>query len=80
MTNDTAVFDAMWFDIQAGDNVWTGRTGRREAIQRDGYSIDPMSLNYCPHEWIDSRGYVDQDLAQDAPRETEILPHGAGEL
>jgi len=80
MTNDTAVFDAMRFDVSAGENVWTGLTGTREAIRRDGYCIDPLSLKFCPHEWIDSRGYVDQDLAQDAPRETEILPHGAGEL
>jgi hypothetical protein len=27
MTNDTAVYDAMRFDIQAGDHIWTGRAG-----------------------------------------------------
>jgi hypothetical protein len=80
MTNDTAVFDAMHFDVSAGDSIWTGLTGTREAIRRDGYCIDPLFLKFCPHEWIDRRGYVDRDLAQDAPRETEILPHGAGEL
>jgi hypothetical protein len=52
----------------------------RTAIRRDGYSIEPLSLKFCPHEWINSRGYVDRDLAQDAPRETAILPHGAGGL
>jgi hypothetical protein len=76
MTNDTAVFDAMLFDVSAGENVWTGLTGTREAIRRDGYSIDPISLNFCPHEWIDSRGYVDHDLAQNAPRKVETLSDG----
>ena len=67
MTNDTAVFYAMRFDIRAGDNIWTGRTGTREAIRRDGNSIDLMSLSYCPHEWIDGRGYVDLELAGKHP-------------
>jgi hypothetical protein len=74
MKNDTAVFDAMRFDVSAGENVWTGLTGTREAIRRDGYSVDPISLRFCPHEWIDGQGYVDQDLAQNARRETETLP------
>jgi hypothetical protein len=80
MTNDTAVFDAMHFDASAGESIWTGLTGTREAIRRDGYCIDPLFLKFCPHEWIDHRGYVDRDLARDAPRETKILPHGAGAL
>jgi hypothetical protein len=63
MTNDTAVFDAMRFDIKSGTDVWTRSTGTREAISRDGLRSDPMSLNYCPHEWINDRGYVDLDLA-----------------
>jgi hypothetical protein len=67
MTNDTAVFDAMRFDLRAGENVWTGRTGTREAIRRDGHSVDPVSLNYCPHGWIDSRGYVDRERCKTAP-------------
>jgi hypothetical protein len=52
--DDTVVFDALWCDIQAGDNVWTGRTGTREAIQRDGYSIDPMSSSpsLTPLRWL----------------------------
>jgi hypothetical protein len=80
MTNDTGVFDAMRFDVSSGENIWTGLTGTREAIRRDGYCIDPISLRFCPHDWVDSRGYVDQDLTQNAPRETETLPHGADQL
>jgi hypothetical protein len=80
MRNDTPVFDAMHFSVSVGESFWTGLTGTREAIRRDGYGIDPLSLKFCPHEWINGRGYVDRDLAQDAPRETEILPHGAGGL
>jgi hypothetical protein len=58
MKNDTAVFAAMYFDASAGKNVWTGLTGTRQAIRRDGYCVDPMSLSFCPHEWIDSRGML----------------------
>jgi hypothetical protein len=75
MKNDTAVFAAMCFDVERGESVWVGLTGTREAIQRDGYSIDPISLNFCPHQWIDSRGYVDLDMAANAPL-AETLPHG----
>jgi hypothetical protein len=69
MPNDTAVFDAMHFDVASGTNVWTGLTGTREALRRDGYCIDPISLGFCPHEWVNGRGYVDKKLAHDAPRE-----------
>jgi hypothetical protein len=69
MTNDTAVFDAMRFEVSSGANVWTGLTGTREALRRDGYSIDPISLRFCPHEWVDSQGYVDKKMTHDAPRE-----------
>jgi hypothetical protein len=62
MKNDTAVFAAMCVDAQTGESVWTGFTGTLEAIRRDGYTIDPISLNFCPYEWIDRRGYVDLDL------------------
>jgi hypothetical protein len=79
MKNDTAVFAAMFFDPERGESVWIGLTGTREAIQRDGYSIDPISLNFCPHQWIDSRGYVDLDMAANAPL-AETLPHGAKSL
>jgi hypothetical protein len=67
MTNDTAIYDAMRFDIRAGDHIWTGRAGTREAIGRDGYSIEGMSLRYCPHEWIDASGYVDLELTRRHP-------------
>jgi hypothetical protein len=79
MTNDTAVFDAMHFDVSSGESVWTCLTGTREAIRRDGYSIDPLTLKFCPHEWINNQGYVEGDLALDAPRETKAQPHAAGE-
>jgi len=53
ISNDRAVFYAMRFDIRAGENVWTGRTGTREAILRDGSLIAPSPLGYCPHQRID---------------------------
>jgi hypothetical protein len=72
MMNDTAVFAAMLFDPQTGENV-------SPAPVRYGYSINPISLNFCPHEWIDSRGYVDLDFAGNAPL-AQTLPHGADAL
>jgi hypothetical protein len=48
-------------------------TGSREAIRRGGHCIGPLYFRFCLHEWIDGGSYVDQDLAQDAPRETRIL-------
>jgi hypothetical protein len=54
MTNDTAVFDAMRFDIEAGDHIWTRRVGTPEAIRRDALSTGGL-LRYCPHDWIDDR-------------------------
>ena len=67
MRNDTAVFDALRFDSEAGENVATGRMGTRQAITRDGLLIDTNSLSYCPHEWIDGSGYVDLELARKFP-------------
>jgi hypothetical protein len=64
VTHDTAVFDALCFDPGIGERVSTGRIGTREAIVRDGLFIDPSSLGYCPHEWIDGSGYVDPELAR----------------
>jgi hypothetical protein len=63
MMNDTEIFDEMRFDVRSGKNVWTGRTGTREAIHRDGHTIDPASQAFCPHEWLDERGYIDIYLA-----------------
>jgi hypothetical protein len=80
MKNDTAVFAAMRFDALAGKNVWTGLTGTRQAIRRDGYCIDPLSLNFCPHQWIDSQGYLDPEFVRDVPAEDGVLPHGARTL
>ncbi len=64
MTNDTAVFDALRVDAGTGDRVATGVMGTREAIVRDGLLADPLSMGYCPHEWINESGYVDLELAR----------------
>jgi hypothetical protein len=64
MRSDTAVFDALHFDPGSGERVATGQLGTREAITRDGLHIDPKSLAYCPHEWIDRTGYVDLELVR----------------
>ena len=48
-------------------NDWVGQMGTREAIRRDGLEIDPASLAYCPHEWINDEGYVDIDLVRKFP-------------
>lgn len=66
MTNDTVVFDAMRFDIRIGQYVWTRRVGTPEAIQRDGLFIAGLP-QYCPHEWLDEKGYVDSELARKHP-------------
>jgi hypothetical protein len=59
MKIDTPVFEAMRSDTQADEDAWTALTGTREAIQRDGLTIDIHSLSYFPHEWLNSRGYLD---------------------
>lgn len=61
--NDTAVFDAMRADPN-GRSQWTGRLGTRKAIRRDGLELDPSSLAYCPHEWINAAGYVYLELVR----------------
>ena len=67
MTNDTAVYDA--FDVNPidGNKQWLGRMGTRRAIMRDGFIIDLASLAYCPHEWLDERGYVDIERVREFP-------------
>jgi hypothetical protein len=36
--------------FERGDqHVWTGRAGTREAIGRDGHSLEGMSLRYWLH-------------------------------
>jgi hypothetical protein len=67
MKNDTPVFDAMRIDAKSGEEVWTGLMGTREAIQRDGFTIDTNSLSYCPHEWLNGRGYIEPELVRKHP-------------
>jgi len=67
ITNDTEVFDAMRFDVVSGDMIWTGRVGTREAIRRAKLAIDPGSWNFCPHQWLDDRGFVDRELSRKYP-------------
>jgi hypothetical protein len=71
MANDTAVFDAVRLNIRTGSEVWTGRVGTPEAIRRDGLLIGG-ELRYCPHEWLDKRGYVDPELAQEHPNSRSL--------
>jgi hypothetical protein len=72
MMNDTAVFDAMRFDAEAGEDIWTGLMGTREAIQRDGLTIDQGSMSYCPHEWLNSSGYIELELVRKHPHHLPI--------
>lgn len=67
MTNDIAVFDALRFDPHEGEKIATGKIGTREAILRDGLLVDPSTLAYCPHQWIDGSGYLDLDLTRQFP-------------
>ena len=67
MRNDTAVYDAFLVDPTDGSKKWIGRMGTRRAIMRDGFAIDPPSLAYCPHEWLDERGYIDIERVRAFP-------------
>jgi hypothetical protein len=73
MTNDTQVFYAMRVNGVTGEMEPIGRAGTIEAIRRDGFQIDPMSENHCPHEWLDERGYVDLELARKYPLPSFVL-------
>jgi hypothetical protein len=64
MRSDVVLYDALRFDSDAGESIWTGRMGTREAVQRDGHTFDPASRSYYPHEWLDEYGYVDLDLVR----------------
>ena len=55
--NDTAVYDAMRFDIRAGDLVWAKKVGTPEAMLRDGFFLG-AELRYCSQELLDDRGYA----------------------
>ncbi|QPF88641.1 hypothetical protein [Bradyrhizobium commune] len=68
MLNLIEVFDAMRLDLPTGHVVWTGLTGTRTALKRDGFEIDPKRPAYCPGEWLDERGYLDSELARAHPR------------
>jgi hypothetical protein len=67
MTNDVEIFDAMHRDPMTGHELWTGRAGTRDAIDRDGLLIDPISQAFCPPEWLDESGYVDLARAKKHP-------------
>jgi hypothetical protein len=74
MTNDTEVFDAMRVDVMTGHSEWTRKVGTRAAIRRDGFLIDPLTQGYCPHQWIDARGYVDLELSRKHPYGHQLAP------
>jgi hypothetical protein len=62
MTNDTAVYDALAFNLQTIEfDIWVGM-GTREAITQRGFKADPATLCYCPKEWL-----IDGFRAKDAP-------------
>jgi hypothetical protein len=65
--NDTAVYDALRLDLASGGKEWAGLMGTRDAIRRDSLEIDAASLAFCPHEWINSAGYVDLELVRKFP-------------
>lgn len=62
------VFDVIHVDQSTENAVWTGLTGTRAALKRDGFVIDPTGTAYCPREWLDERGYLDPELARIHPR------------
>lgn len=68
MLNFIAVFDVIRVDPTTGHAVWTGLTGTRSALERDGFTIDPKSMSYCPRDWLDEHGYLDAELARKHPR------------
>jgi len=69
MLNYIEVFDVIQVDPTTGREIWTGLTGTRSAVARDGYMIDPAATVYCPREWLDERGYLDAALARKHPRQ-----------
>lgn len=62
------VFDVIRVDPDTGRAVWTGLTGTRAALERDGFSVDQRSINLCPRDWVNDSGYLDVDLAREHPR------------
>jgi len=56
--NDTAVYHALKWDSQHGDNVWVvGKIGTREAVIKAGLKPDEAYVLWCPHEWLEN-GWV----------------------
>ncbi|MDF0493700.1 hypothetical protein [Bradyrhizobium yuanmingense] len=72
MLNFIEVFDVMEVSPSSGEAIWTGRTGTRTALQRDGFMIDPKASALCPTDWLDERGYLDVELARRHPRPWSI--------
>ncbi|MDH6260445.1 hypothetical protein [Bradyrhizobium sp. BR13661] len=68
MLNFIEVFNVMNVDPDTGHAVWSGLTGSRSALQRDGFMVDPKAGALCPKEWLDERGYLDAELARQHPR------------
>jgi len=66
------VFDVIEVDPTSGKTVWTGVTGTRAALQRDGFMIAPKASAYCQTDWLDERGYLDVELARRHPRPWSI--------
>ena len=66
MTN-AAVCVAVRVDPTNGNKEWAGRLGTRCAIARNGLNIDPASLAYCWHEWLNGSGYVDIERVREFP-------------
>ncbi|WP_298884924.1 hypothetical protein [uncultured Bradyrhizobium sp.] len=64
MLNYIEVFDVIEMDPDSGEAVWTGITGTRSALKRDGLAIDEKIATYCPADWLDERGYLDTELAR----------------
>ncbi|MFK4722117.1 hypothetical protein [Bradyrhizobium niftali] len=72
MLNFIEVFDVMDVEPATGSSVWSGLTGTRAALERDGHMIDPKAMAYCPIEWLDERGYLDAERACRHPRPTSF--------
>jgi hypothetical protein len=65
--NDTEVFYEVRLDPLTGEQIYTDRTGSRQAIRKSGRKTDPMSRNFCPHQWLDEDGFMNQELANQYP-------------
>ena len=71
MLNFIEVFDVMEVN-PSREAIWTGLTGTRAALERDGFTIRPKAGAYCPTDWLDERGYLDAELARRHPRPSSI--------